>query len=1717
MKKLFIICAIFALAIHAKADVNAPDFAYPRQVIADAEQALKKSQKSNDGIGTLQALMQIAVANRSIDGDSMQYDARRVLSIAMQQKKPHVKALFDLYAATIINNIYSQRRYVYNRRQLPVNPRPTDMTEWSGDMFNAVIDLLCTLAWQNADNTDIAELARVVSADDLCRRYYPTQADFIASQILTNFTHDDALTARVQADVLTRHDKYSAAWCNWQARALSQSSSFAELMHLYFDTPQDYRSNAAVAFQYLAAINFTDSRLDDYGAELFVSQLQSAQPAVQGTWVENAVQELLNRALKPRLCLQLPSTVAADRAFDLNLSNIRNVERLTLTVMSGAKKITSKEYVINRNYPAAADTTLQFSLPQGTYQIRASVADDDYSTFTVSAVKALPQVVSNVNYAAVHVVDAVTGESLPNVSVAIYNTKKTLATSITDQTGVAKFPTDINGNVRLIQNGVSQDFSDVYLRVISNSCEVDATSSSITTDRPVYMPGDTVRWVALLSSADNVIPNKSAKVSMMSMYDSSTLASATYTTDAFGRISGEFVIADDVKAGTYGLSCDDGYGFKASFAVTDFRLQSMRLAGLVIWPLKDGADSATVSGKIVNYSDFGVDGATVECSIGKSTVQTTTDTDGSFSVVVPYPDEIYASATLSVRVVAADGSEISQSSSFRTKYPYTISLADIDYVADVSKPFSFTANVADPAKQNVDVPLLWTLSVKDGKVIKSDTIKAGANALDFSDVVAGNYTFSLSTDSIAPAQAETKQLTLYNPTRKEIPGDDCFWLQNHEPISAVSADNTISLTVGVRDDNTILYTYVDADSPKYVAHKLNAGYHTITVDLSAVKTPANTVRLYAVRNVDTKAYDLELPQTVDRKLNIVTESFRDKIYAATPESWSISITDRNGRKVQSAMALTMYDKRLGDLFNGVKSSLYIQPYIAKRDMYFSMQYISLRNSLVRKSASSLDYASLSAPQWLYALDGTSTLVGNMGRRLLKSSRSAGALYAASANGTEEIAVTSVEEAKFAAADVAATDEEVADDTSDLDDIDLRGTDSYVALWRPNLLSDANGNYNINFVVPNVNTTWQLQGFAWTKDGKNVNINRTFVAAKPIMVSINAPRFVRVGDKTEVAVTVMNNSDEIQTVKLLTQIASDSISTAEPVAQQLSDLTLAPGASQVAYIFVDASQTALINASQAYVTAKVSNGTFGDGERISVPVLPSQTLVVESNNFYINPGDKSFAMDLPAATGDNYSCSLTFTENPMWTIVESLPMLTSDDYVWNTATCQAAAYFAATVALGLNKQHPELALQLDIKDMQRVQKNSLKKLLELQYSDGSWRWGKWCTFGSKISTATVLSYMATLKRAGYLSDDANITAMIERALKFYDGIVTDTDLNYTVTRSAFANVEQSLNGKRVSNATVQWINKNWKKFDISTKAFAATALQYTGNKNMAKTLIGSLDEFGTQTPSKGFEFMNVHYLPVYATLLHAYSAIVPASEHVDGLRQYLIVRKQATNWGNYSSTSDIVAAMINSGTKWTVPAQGATVSVDGVQLDITSQGRMGTLTTTLSGSRLDLALAGNTPAYGAVISRYNAPMASVDACTDGEISIAKDMYVQRNGAWQNIDTLRVGDKVKIVLTIKASRPYSELIITDDRAATFMPKDQLAGWVYGDGISAYRENRNAATNLYISYMAKGTYKLEYEMSVNNSGTFASGIATVTCAQAPELTAHSSGTTLSVLPQK
>ena len=144
------------------------------------------------------------------------------------------------------------------------------------------------------------------------------------------------------------------------------------------------------------------------------------------------------------------------------------------------------------------------------------------------------------------------------------------------------------------------------------------------------------------------------------------------------------------------------------------------------------------------------------------------------------------------------------------------------------------------------------------------------------------------------------------------------------------------------------------------------------------------------------------------------------------------------------------------------------------------------------------------------------------------------------------------------------------------------------------------------------------------------------------------------------------------------------------------------------------------------------------------------------------------------------------------------------------------------------------------------------------------------------------------------------------------------------------------------------------------------------------------------------------------------------------------------------------------------------------------------------------------------------MTAIEAASVDGLSIEKQLYRLTDSGWEAATDLKVGDKVKIELLIHADRAVDYVAIDDNRAACLEPVDQLPTPLWSEGICFYRENRDSATNIFISTLPAGTYRLSYEMWVNSAGTFASGIATLQSQYAPALTAHSSGSLISVAPQ-
>jgi hypothetical protein len=108
-----------------------------------------------------------------------------------------------------------------------------------------------------------------------------------------------------------------------------------------------------------------------------------------------------------------------------------------------------------------------------------------------------------------------------------------------------------------------------------------------------------------------------------------------------------------------------------------------------------------------------------------------------------------------------------------------------------------------------------------------------------------------------------------------------------------------------------------------------------------------------------------------------------------------------------------------------------------------------------------------------------------------------------------------------------------------------------------------------------------------------------------------------------------------------------------------------------------------------------------------------------------------------------------------------------------------------------------------------------------------------------------------------------------------------------------------------------------------------------------------------------------------------------------------------------------------------------------------------------------------------------------------------------------DSLTVGQRIRVRITIETSRDLDFVQVVDRRAACMEPVNQLSGYHNG----AYCSPKDHATHYFFRGLAKGKHVIETEYYIDRAGTYQTGTCTAGCAYAPEFRATTASQTLIV----
>lgn len=1825
---IIILLSIFSMSTSAR--IDKPDFAFPKTVSADARQAMAKidvtkplSVADQDLYLSLQE--QYITAQVLIDSDKAPELIEKLTAVIPTVSDATLRSLLRTLLVKMYGKYYSDDRWRFDRRELPLSPLPDNISEWSGEMFRLRIAGLAKEAMDEAisDSTPVAGFVRSIEIPDttsgIC---YPAVSDFVAAQVVEicrdSNLEDEAkdITARYAAATAPG----TAPYLVWRLRKITGESNssgrrekFVELYRTSGDNP--YRALV------LLAMTTSDGYPEDFDIYDYIKEIEegdretSVTPGLQDTpetrfktYLAQEIEKTLSeggntflskelRSALAKLCapsakLQYPSLVSGDKVdvtVDVSSASTLkiNVYRIPDNVVGNYRLLRERKYgsplqTLTLNYrhqaPFNVIDTVTVQLPEYGYylilpEVKGAKAGDYYYGEMVRRVPVMPVALSGVDTPGVVIASSCDGEPMPDVTVTGYFDAKVQGKAVTDRKGLASFLPGIRvSDIVARAHGRDYRFDNLRLRYYTGSGQETPTNrAQVLTDRAIYHPGDKLNFIAVCYSTDSHVfeAGRNVRVTLLNA-NRQRVDSINATTDDFGRVCGTFTIPKEGLTGTFAIIVNMGGKAvgNAYVTVSDYKMPEYEFADLNVSRDAPEQGCVTVSGRLVTYSGMPVADAEIDVILTpvkfrwfwqkQSAVASFTvncDSDGRFSAVFTQDmlkgkDSDFFSASFSA--LSQAGERITEQTTFSVGKPYVVSIGlDVTDI-DGEKPFTIPCSVLNPQGEKQNVALSWSLSDKNKTTVAEGALNG---SIDLRSVRPGRYTLTVEPVDTLLADPAKKTIIIYNVKSGIVPVDAGLWC----PVSKIESHEAARrVLVATADDTTWVYTCVNVGDKvdPVKCQLLKRGYHYIDAELPEGCHSAS-VKIFTVRDCKVTEININVDVPWKRDLKIVAESMRERLTPSTSETWRLRITDSDGKPVSAAVVLDLYNKALEAL--------------AQHSLSLGFGKIQPNNRLsinFPRRGSVEIYSSVDIPfEWAIIPDNPEYRYLDLQTRLLYDYAMPMArsrmMYSKSMSPALNASAEVEEEASY---DDTAVATGAADAGEATEPFSYREAEVPMALWAPMLTTDADGNLSITFTVPNANTTWRLLSVAWDKTGATGSMIRDFIANKPLMVQPLMPRFLRQGDTADINATVYNNSDSTLTSKvtfeLFNPLSQELISAEERV------VTLEAGAQTVVHFTLSTLTGNLGSMSAVGVRVKAIGDTFADGELTVLPLLSSMAQLIETEPFYLNPSDTAFTTTLP--DGEDARLSMTYCANPVWTVVSALPGLREQ---YDYANSAAAALFSASTARGLLKDNPEMAKVLrmwhetpgdsallsqlqkneDLKiallsatpwvvnamnDTERMNRLSLifdddvtrtvidkavATLLKYQRSGGGFSWSDWSDRQSYWVTLNVLGMMGDLHHFGWLPMAPGLRQILKDALRYVDNYPDrETDIVYTAIRPLLADyVSITANGQEVITSTINDIIAHWKEYTPDYKAIAALALYRNNYRTKSRELLSSLEQFAVSTPSQGVKFPNINSLAAYGCVLEAFAEIAPQSPMVDGLRQQLIVRKQATDWGSSVVTSQVVRGILSCGTKWTNAPVHTRIDVGGELLEPenTPSAAIGDIRLNLSpyaGQKLTLTRgddALNGPAYGAVYAQFKQQMQDVKAASCDDLSIEKRLYRRAGTGWETVDSLTVGDRVKVSLLITTKRNLSYVSVVDERPASFAPADQLPGWVYSDGAGFYRENRDAVTNLSIDYLRPGTYILEYEMNVQHSGRYSSGVASAQSQYAPEISAHSSGTVLDI----
>ncbi len=755
-----------------------------------------------------------------------------------------------------------------------------------------------------------------------------------------------------------------------------------------------------------------------------------------------------------------------------------------------------------------------------------------------------------------------------------------------------------------------------------------------------------------------------------------------------------------------------------------------------------------------------------------------------------------------------------------------------------------------------------------------------------------------------------------------------------------------------------------------------------------------------------------------------------------------------------------------------------------------------------------------------------------------------------------------------------------------------------ALWIGALTTAHDGTAEVRLNMPENLTTWRIKVWGMGHGTRVGEGAMDVVTRKDLILRMQAPRFFVQTDEVVLSANVHNYLKTKKAVRVALELEGRVL---EPLGELVQSVEVAPNEeSRIDW------RVKVLDEGEATVRMKALTDEESDAMEQKFPCYVHGMLKMDSFSGSIRPdGDSGkFTVTVPAERRPEQTrLEVRYSPTLAGAMVDALPYLVEYPY---GCTEQTLNRFLPTVitqkvllGMGLNledirKKQTNLNAQelgnaqeraaqwkrynrnpvFDEAEVQRMVKEGVKRLTEMQLSDGGWGW--FSGFGEYSSPHTTAVVVHGLQIA-MQNDVALVPGMLDRGIewlkRYQDKQIellknaqqTPKQKNYKdYADNTDALVYMVLADADVKNADMlEFLYRDRTKLAVYGLAMYGVALERQNEQDKLAMILQNIGQYVVEDnenqtaylrlPNEGYWWC--WYGSEYET--HAYylkllARTDPKGERARRLVKYLLNnRKHATYWNSTRDTALVVEAMADflHASGEAKPEMTVEVWLDGklqkaVEITAASLFQFDNALV-IEGEALaagphqvELKKKGQGPLYyngyltnftledfitkaGLEIKvqrkYYRLTKADKSLKTVGSHGQAIDQKVEKYEREElpNLARLKSGDLVEIELEIDSKNDYEYLVFEDMKPAGFEPVDVRSGYT-GNALGAYVEFRDNRVVFFARMLARGKHSVAYRMRAEIPGKFSVLPTRAAAMYAPELKANSDEIKLGVVDQ-